>query len=78
MFRADLIIVRANHGEQVAKVQVVYVSFETLKNVRNADIFVSAWSQTTQEWQREVTGYLKNEPALRMYTKCSCNCTQLT
>ncbi|GIZ46100.1 hypothetical protein CKM354_000923900 [Cercospora kikuchii] len=47
----------------LSKVQVIFVSFETLRRPRLADAFVKAWSQSVQAWQKEVVTHLKNEPA---------------
>lgn len=58
-------VLRLINIAQAAKVQVIFVSFETLRNVRKAEVFISAWSQSPTEWQREVTGHLKNEPTQR-------------
>ncbi|KAM3423271.1 hypothetical protein BST61_g712 [Cercospora zeina] len=45
-----------------SKVQVVFVSFETLRKPRDANVFVQAWSQSLQAWQKEVIAHLKTEP----------------
>ncbi|KAK1026207.1 hypothetical protein LTS16_022536 [Friedmanniomyces endolithicus] len=44
---------------KLANVHVVFVSFETLRKPRDADIFISAWYLTLPAWQKEVADALK-------------------
>lgn len=39
----------------LAKTRVIYVSFETLKKPKNADVFISASNQTLQTLQKEIS-----------------------
>lgn len=46
---------------QASKVQVIFVSFETLRKPRGVDVFVEAWKQSLQAWQKAVVGCLKGD-----------------
>ncbi|CAK4032636.1 Elongator complex 5 [Lecanosticta acicola] len=48
-----------------SKVKVIFVSFETLRKPRDADVFIDAWKQSLQAWQKEVINHVKNEPTQR-------------
>ena len=48
--------------KQAAKVKVIFLSFETLQRPQNVDIFIPAWSQSLQTWQREVATHTKPAP----------------
>ena len=48
--------------------QTVYVSFETVKAPKDADAVVSAWSQDTRGWQKEVADHLKADAGQSMFT----------
>lgn len=52
---------------QHAKVKAVFVSFETLRKPKDADIFVPAWKMEGRRWQSEVLGHLKAEPGQRTW-----------
>ncbi|KAK4506193.1 hypothetical protein PRZ48_004158 [Zasmidium cellare] len=43
----------------VSKVRVIFVSFETLRKPQGVDVFVEAWKQSLQAWQKEVVDCLK-------------------
>lgn len=53
------------------------MSLETLKQPTKVDIYVQAWSQTSQAWQREVAGHLKAQSERRKPTGFSM-CTTRT
>jgi len=40
-------------------VQVIFVSFETLEKPDNVDVFISAWRQSLQAWQKEVASHAR-------------------
>ena len=42
--------------------KVIFVSFETLRKPRTADVFIEAWRQSLQAWQKEVVNHLRAEP----------------
>ncbi|KAK0861250.1 hypothetical protein LTR02_017130 [Friedmanniomyces endolithicus] len=46
---------------KLANVHVVFVSFETLRKPRDADVFISAWNLTLPAWQKEVADALKEQ-----------------
>ncbi|KAK4631575.1 Elongator complex protein 5 [Fulvia fulva] len=50
-----------------SKVQVIFVSFETLRKPRGADVFIEAWKQKLSAWQRDVVQCLKNEPSQKNF-----------
>ncbi|KAK4550520.1 hypothetical protein LTR36_000099 [Oleoguttula mirabilis] len=50
---------------RAANVQIVFVSFETLRKPRDVDTFIPAWSQSLQAWQKEVASALKAQPGQR-------------
>lgn len=52
---------------KAARVEVVFVSFETLKKPRNVDHFVSAWSQSLQAWQKEISLHTRTTSGKSMY-----------
>lgn len=46
---------------QTSKIKVIFVSFETLRQPRTADVFIEAWRQSLQSWQTEVVNHLRAE-----------------
>lgn len=44
-----------------SKIKVIFVSFETLRRPRTADVFIEAWRQSLQSWQTEVVNHLRAE-----------------
>ncbi|KAK1813352.1 hypothetical protein LTR12_012276 [Friedmanniomyces endolithicus] len=52
---------------KLADVHVVFVSFETLRKPRDADIFISAWYLTLPAWQKEVADALKGRQGQTIY-----------
>lgn len=46
---------------QASKIKVIFVSFETLRRPRTADVFIEAWRQSLQSWQTEVVNHLRAE-----------------
>ena len=54
------------HSNQAAKVKVIFLSFETLQRPQNVDVFIPAWNQSLQTWQREVATHTKPVPNQRM------------
>ena len=51
-----------NGVQQAAKVKVIFVSFETLQRPQNVDVFIPAWNQSLQTWQRQVATHTKPVP----------------
>ncbi|EME47182.1 hypothetical protein DOTSEDRAFT_166018 [Dothistroma septosporum NZE10] len=49
----------------VSRVQVIFVSFETLRKPESADVFIEAWKQNLSTWQMEIVQCLKNDPSQR-------------
>jgi elongator complex protein 5 len=43
-------------------VRIIFVSFETLRKPAAADVFVEAWSQNLQTWQRAVVNCARADP----------------
>ncbi|KAI5368048.1 Putative elongator complex protein [Septoria linicola] len=50
-------IKRAN----AAKVQVIFVSFQTLRKPRGVDVFIPGWKQNLHSWQKEVVNHFRTE-----------------
>ncbi|KAK3684659.1 hypothetical protein LTR37_020060 [Vermiconidia calcicola] len=48
-----------------SNVKTIFVSFETLRKPRAVDLFVSAWSQSLQAWQKEVMSLTKAHSSQR-------------
>ncbi|KAK0932786.1 hypothetical protein LTR29_015638 [Friedmanniomyces endolithicus] len=46
---------------KLANVHVVFVSFETLRKPRDADVFISAWNVTLLAWQKQVSDAMKGQ-----------------
>ncbi|KAK0930900.1 hypothetical protein LTR29_016613 [Friedmanniomyces endolithicus] len=52
---------------KLADIHVVFVSFETLRKPRDADVFISAWNLTQPAWQKEVADALKGQQGRTIY-----------
>ncbi|TKA38954.1 hypothetical protein B0A54_10003 [Friedmanniomyces endolithicus] len=46
---------------KLANVHVGFVSFETLRKPRDADVFISAWNVTLLAWQKQVSDAMKGQ-----------------
>ncbi|KAF2207003.1 hypothetical protein CERZMDRAFT_51977 [Cercospora zeae-maydis SCOH1-5] len=44
-----------------SKIKVIFVSFETLRKPRHADVFIEVWSPSLRAWQKEVINHLQTE-----------------
>ncbi|KAK1055729.1 hypothetical protein LTR74_015440 [Friedmanniomyces endolithicus] len=52
---------------KLANVHAIFVSFETLRKPRDADVFISAWNLTLLAWQKEVADALKGRQSPTIY-----------
>ncbi|KAK0249651.1 hypothetical protein LTS09_015223 [Friedmanniomyces endolithicus] len=52
---------------KLANVHVGFVSFETLRKPRDADVFISAWNVTLLAWQKQVSDAMKGQQGQTVY-----------